>query len=99
MLKFEQACYVKYIEFIKETVAEILPEAEIYLFGSRTQNKAQKYSDVDIALKGEISFENLLKIKIAFENSTFPYKVDVVDLNSLKPEFLNIIKNDLHKIK
>jgi len=76
-----------------------LPHAEIFIFGSRTQGKAQKYSDVDIALKGEIPFMDLLKVRALFENSTFPYKVDIIDLDNVKSEFLNIIKNDLHKIK
>lgn len=41
----------KYVSFITETVHEILPDAEIFIYGSRTQGKAKEYSDVDIALK------------------------------------------------
>lgn len=88
----------KYIKFIKTTVAEVLPDAEIFIYGSRVQGKAQKYSDVDIALKGIISFKDLLRLKVLFEDSTFPYKVDIIDLDSIKPEFYRIIKQDLHKI-
>jgi len=88
-----------YIEFIKNTISAVLPDVEIFIYGSRVQGKARKYSDVDIALKGEIEFKDLLKVKALFEDSTFPYKVDIVDLDNLKPDFLNIIKNDLHKIK
>lgn len=88
----------KYIEFIKKTVGEILPDVEIFIYGSRTQGKARKYSDVDIALKGEIPFTDLLKIKANFEYSTFPYKVDIIDLTNIKPEFFRIIEKDLNKI-
>lgn len=88
----------KYIKFIKTTVAEVLPDAEIFIYGSRVQGKAQKYSDVDIALKGIISFKDLLRLKVLFEDSTFPYKVDIIDLDSIKPEFYRIIEQDLHKI-
>lgn len=88
----------KYVEFIKTTVLSVLPDVEIFIFGSRTQGKAQKYSDVDIALKGHIPFNDLLKIRGIFENSTFPYKVDIVDLDSLKPDFFKIIEKDLYKI-
>ncbi len=88
----------KYVEFIKTTILSVLPDVEIFIFGSRTQGKAQKYSDVDIALKGDIPFNELLKIRGIFENSTFPYKVDIVVLDSLKPDFLKIIENDLNKI-
>ena len=75
-----------------------MPDVEIFIYGSRTQGKAKKYSDVDIALKGDIPFDDLLKIRALFEDSTFPYKVDVVDLSSLKPDFFKIIEKDLYKI-
>lgn len=88
----------KYIEFIKETIYNVLPDVEIFIFGSRVQGKAQEYSDVDIALKGSIPFIDLLKVKAIFEDSTFPYKVDIIDLDSVKPEFLKIIEQDLQKV-
>ena len=90
----------KYIEFIKNTINNVLTDVEIYIFGSRVQGLAKKYSDVDIALKSpqKIAFSDILKIKALFENSIFPYKVDIVNLDSLKPEFLNVIEKDLVKI-
>ncbi len=89
----------KYVAFIKKTIFSVLPNVEIYIYGSRVQGKAREYSDVDIALKGNIAFNDFLKVKALFEDSTFPYKVDIIDLAGIKPEFLNIIKNDLYRIK
>ena len=90
----------KYIDFIKETILVEIPNVEIYIFGSRMQGNALEYSDVDIALKDKekISIESILKLRIKFENSTFPYKVDIVDLKNLKDEFRGIIKKDLYRI-
>lgn len=90
----------KYIDFIKETVLTEIPNVEIYIFGSRVQGNALEYSDVDIALKDEakIPIETILKLKVKFENSTFPYKVDIVDLMNLKERFRGIIKKDLYRI-
>lgn len=90
----------KYIDFIKETILVEIPNVEIYIFGSRVQGNALEYSDVDIALKNEekISIESILKLRIKFENSTFPYKVDIVDLKNLKDEFRGIIEKDLYRI-
>ena len=90
----------KYIDFIKETILVEIPNVEIYIFGSRMQGNALEYSDVDIALKNEekISIESILKLRIKFENSTFPYKVDIVDLKNLKDEFRGIIEKDLYRI-
>ena len=90
----------KYVNFIKETILTLLPDIEIFIFGSRVQGNALEYSDVDIALKDvkKISFEILLKLRARFEDSTFPYKVDIVDLNNLKENFREIIEKDLYKI-
>lgn len=90
----------RYVDFIKSTVRSELKNAEIFVFGSRVQGKAKPYSDVDIALKSaeEIPFEKILMLKLKFEESTFPYKVDIVDLNTLDKNFLSIIQPDLYKI-
>ncbi len=92
----------KYVKFIKDTVYTVLPDVEIFIYGSRVQGKSREYSDVDIALQtqdnSEIQFDKLLKIKSVFEDSTFPYKVDIVDLQSLNENFLHIIEKDLKKI-
>ena len=90
----------KYIEFIKNTINNVLTDVEIYIFGSRVQGVAKKYSDVDIALRSSemIKFSDILRIKSLFENSIFPYKVDIVNLDSVTPEFLSIIEKDMIKI-
>ena len=41
----------KYKEFIKTSIKNILPNVKIYIYGSRVKGTAQKYSDVDIAIK------------------------------------------------
>ncbi len=90
----------KYKEFIKTTIESILEDVEIFVYGSRVQRKAQKYSDVDIALKcrEEIPIEKLIRLKAIFHDSTFPYKVDIVDIRGLDNKFLQIIEKDLYKI-
>lgn len=90
----------KYIEFIKNTVNTLLPDVDIYVFGSRVQEKSLKYSDVDIALKGVgiLDFNQVITLRAIFEDSSFPYKVDIIDLNNIDNNFYNIIKNDLYKI-
>ena len=89
----------KYIQFIKITLSSYLKEYELFIFGSRAKNKARKYSDVDIAIKSnEMTAEIKSKIEFEFENSTFPYEVDIVDLNTISDNFKNLIKDDLIKI-
>ena len=90
----------KYVDIIKKTILAEISNAEIFIFGSRTQGKALEYSDVDVALKSsdKIPIEIMLRLNARFKESTIPYKIDVVDLNNLKTEFKNIIEKDLFKI-
>ena len=90
----------RYQNFIKTSIKEILPDAKIFIYGSRVKNKALKYSDVDIAVKcpTKIPFEKILKLKAYFENSTFPYQVDLIDLDDISEKFLSMIKEDLTEI-
>lgn len=90
----------RYKEFIINSILKIIPNVEIYVYGSRVKGTAVKYSDVDIALKSgeEIPFDTVLKLKAFFNDSTFPYMVDIIDLNSINENFKNRIQKDLFKI-
>lgn len=93
----------RYIDEILKILKVFLPREEIafYIFGSRARGTAKKYSDIDIAIDcngGKL--EDLLKIKIekTFEETTIPYKVDIIDLNDISDSFKNHIKEDLIRI-
>ena len=75
--------------------------AKYYVFGSRSKGDYKEYSDIDIAIdSGKKIEDNVMSaIMTDFENSTLPYKVDVVDLNSVSEDFKNLIKDDLKKLK
>jgi len=91
----------KQIAFIKEILRKNInnPNAKFYIFGSRSKEKHSKYSDVDIAIESfDFDFNQKLKIELDFENSTFPYKVDIINLNEINENFKNLIKNDLKEI-
>ena len=54
------------------------------IFGSRAKNTHKKGSDIDIALKGHISWEIVSAIKAKLEdNLPLPYFFDVVDYDAL----------------
>ena len=88
----------RHIDFIKETLKKYIPnpDAKFYVFGSRAVGKYREYSDVDIAIDVQnLPSDTKSKLELEFENSTFPYEVDIVDLNNIKEDFKNLIKNDL----
>ena len=93
----------RHIEFILSTLRQYIPEKDVkfYIFGSRAKGTFKEYSDIDIAvdLNGKSIPESVLaKILSAFEDSTLPYEVDVVDLNAIDESFKNIIKDSLIKL-
>ena len=88
----------RHLNFIKETLKKYIPnpEAKFYIFGSRARGKFREYSDVDIAIDcPDLETSVKTKLEIEFENSTFPYEVDIVDLNNIKENFRNLIQDDL----
>jgi hypothetical protein len=64
-------------------------EINVYLFGSRATGRARSRSDVDIGLLSEkpIGAKIVADLKNHIEESSIPYKVDVVDLNRVNDDF------------
>ena len=62
------------------------PEVEeALIFGSRAKGNFKKGSDVDIALKGNLSFHNLSRINFELNEETdMPYKFDVLNYDAIK---------------
>ena len=87
----------RHLNFIKETLKKHISnaDAKFYIFGSRAKGKYREYSDVDIAIDcPDLTSATKSKIELEFENSTFPYEVDIVDLNNINDSFRNLIQDD-----
>jgi uncharacterized protein len=61
----------------------------IFLFGSWVNGNARASSDVDVALEGPGPLDPALlaRFRERLEESTIPYKVDLVDLHEVDPSF------------
>jgi predicted nucleotidyltransferase len=84
------------VEAQREVLAIIrrrLPAAEIRVFGSRVQGRARPFSDLDIALvdSSPIPPYTLGRLKEDFEESTLPFRVDLLDWQAISPEFRAVI--------
>lgn len=86
------------IDTIKNTLGT---KATIYLFGSRVNNTAKKYSDLDIALDNgtKITLEQLANIKDNFDTSDLPYPIDIVDLNNIDDNFKKVVLSNCIALK
>jgi predicted nucleotidyltransferase len=63
------------------------------VFGSRATGRARKFSDLDLSvdIPGGIPEKVLLALKDDFEESNFPYLVDIVDYRRCERAFQRII--------
>jgi len=61
----------------------------VYLFGSRADGTAGPASDLDLGVLplGPMPFDALARLRDAFEESSIPWEVDVVDLSRVEPAF------------
>lgn len=81
----------------KKIIWDILEKSPytFYAFGSRVQNKHQKFSDLDIFTHNKLSNLESFYLKDAFEESHLPFTVDIVQAQNCTPEFITSIEKDL----
>lgn len=76
----------------------IIPDAQIYLYGSRARGKFSETSDIDLALEaGEpISYYDIAELKDILESSNIGYAFDIIDINSISdPSFKAAITKEM----
>jgi predicted nucleotidyltransferase len=75
-------------------LSRIVPEHEVWVFGSRARRSAKTYSDLDLAIigAGPVSLALMGELSEAFEESALPFKVDLVDWASTSDSFRAIIE-------
>jgi len=87
------------LAIVKKIVQTCLPpDIKVWVFGSRATFKAKKYSDLDIALESSdgslVSSVVINTLEHEFEESDLPWKVDVIDINTVNDTFRKIIDHD-----
>ncbi|MDR2396940.1 MAG: nucleotidyltransferase domain-containing protein [Puniceicoccales bacterium] len=85
---------------LKKILQTYVPECRVFVFGSRVQGNAQKYSDIDLLLQGDcpLSESTLEKLRFALSNSNIPINVDVVDIHSLSTQFIQNIQRNKEQL-
>jgi predicted nucleotidyltransferase len=90
--------------FVLEQVRRIILDqlsarpAKVYLFGSWARSEEKRSSDIDVAIEfvmneaGDLSL--LMNIRHALEESTIPYKVDVVHLNTADEVIVDKVRKE-----
>ena len=72
-------------------------KVKIFLFGSRARGDNFTVSDVDIGYIPKDNFDDkkITFLKEKIENSTIPYKVEVVNFNNVSEDFKNEALKDI----
>jgi type I restriction enzyme S subunit len=76
-------------ELLAEILRAYLPGCRIWAFGSRaTGRRVKRFSDLDLAIDGgPLPLKEAALLDEALDESRLPFKVDVVELAVLTPEF------------
>jgi predicted nucleotidyltransferase len=86
------------IEELRRMVLDALGDhpAEVWLFGSCARGKVRNASDIDIGIlpRAKLPFGFFGNLEADIEESTIPYHVDLVDLRSVDPVWLDTIRRE-----
>lgn len=61
---------------------------KVIIYGSRAKGNYKEGSDIDFTLIGELQYEDIIKLKHEFEESTIPYLIDISNFKELQSESL-----------
>lgn len=82
---------------VQQIVRDILPPTvQVWVFGSRVTGKTKRSSDLDLAIDAgrALTRAEHTELDYGFEESDLPYRVDVVDLYRVSPDFKVIIERE-----
>ncbi|MEN1969725.1 nucleotidyltransferase domain-containing protein [Lentibacillus sp. N15] len=86
------------LNYLKNIIISTLNDtpANIYLFGSWARMEEKRTSDIDIALQSPEEIPNLkwVELRERIEESTLPYRVDLVDLSKADQEFAKKVERE-----
>jgi predicted nucleotidyltransferase len=82
------------LKTVQAILYRYIPDREVWAFGSRVTGKVKPFSDLDLAVMGNVPLpaSTLADLKDAFRESVLPFKVDVVDWAETKENFRRIIE-------
>ena len=83
-----------HLNTVQGILAEHVPECEVRAFGSRAAWTAKDYSDLDLAIvgAGPLEWRTLGRLREAFEESSLPMRVDVLDWHAIPESFRRVIE-------
>lgn len=83
---------------VNDILQALIPQHQVWAFGSRARHTPKPFSDLDLVVKGAQpqDMATMAALAEAFSNSDLPWKVDIVDWASISDAFQEHI--DAHKV-
>ena len=88
------------MKIVLKIIKNYAENCEVLVFGSRLKGNNKPFSDLDLAFscKEKLDLKKLSRLKLKFEESDLPYRVDIIDYNRASEEFKKIIDEENEKI-
>jgi predicted nucleotidyltransferase len=82
------------LAIVRTILRRVVPQYEVWAFGSRAKGTQKQYSDLDLVFVGNspLSLAVTAELAEAFSESDLPYKVDLVDWATTSASFRKIIE-------
>ena len=61
---------------------------EVILFGSRAKGTFRSGSDIDLAVKGNLTFQEFIKLLVKLDDLELIYKIDAINYQTIKSQEL-----------
>ena len=76
-------------ETVRRILQRLVPDREVWAFGSRVDGRAWAFSDLDLAIVGDqpLPAARRAELREAFVESELPWKVDLVDWPAVSEGF------------
>lgn len=84
------------LALVREIIDAILPDAEVWVFGSRATGRARPFSDLDLLFvkPDTLSWAERAALNERFEASELPFRVDLVGAQGLSGTMRNRIEQE-----
>ncbi len=84
------------LRIVLEILRSHVPDRPVFAFGSRTNGRARRRSDLDLVIGGgPMSLSLQAQLNVGFDQSDLPITVDVVELATATEGFRSRIERDL----
>ena len=91
----------QYLQITKDILKRNIPEYKIRAFGSRVTGRAKTYSDLDLVIMSSSPIDKkiLYSLEEEFAESDLPFRVEILDWQTIPENFQKIINEKYENIQ